>query len=127
MERKSVDATKFKEKLEEELAILEGELGGIGIKSPTNPQDWEPKQTNTGQEADRSDTADLIESFEENSAILKELETRYNHVKLALKKIEEGTYGICEIGGKPIEVARLEANPAARTCKAHLDELEDHS
>ena len=32
-----------------------------------------------------------------------------------------GTYGSCEISGEAIEVERLEANPAARTCKAHIE------
>ena len=38
----------------------------------------------------------------------------------ALEKIEKGTYGICETGGEKIEEDRLEANPSARTCKAHM-------
>jgi RNA polymerase-binding transcription factor DksA len=51
------------------------------------------------------------------------LEVRYNEIKSALKKIEEsapGAYGLCEVGGEQIEEDRLEANPAARTCKAHM-------
>ncbi len=32
----------------------------------------------------------------------------------ALKRIEKGTYGICEMSGKPIPKARLEARPFAR-------------
>ena len=34
----------------------------------------------------------------------------------ALRRLDEGTYGICEECGKPIEVARLEAVPWARYC-----------
>ena len=127
MTSESIDTEKFKERLEGELKTLEGELQGIGVINPANPADWEPKQTDTGRQADRTDTADLIESFEENSAILKELETRYNNIKRALEKIEQGTYGVCEVSGKQIEIERLLANPAARTCKEHLGELEDHS
>ena len=41
-----------------------------------------------------------------------------------LKKIEEGSFGVCEINGDKIEEDRLLANPAARTCKKHLGELE---
>ena len=39
----------------------------------------------------------------------------------ALERIEKGTYGICEVGNEEIEEDRLNANPAARTCKAHLN------
>jgi RNA polymerase-binding protein DksA len=34
----------------------------------------------------------------------------------ALRRIDEGSYGICEGTGKPIAKARLEANPWARYC-----------
>lgn len=35
-------------------------------------------------------------------------------IDAALKRIEEGTYGMCEATGKPIGIARLEAKPWAR-------------
>lgn len=34
----------------------------------------------------------------------------------ALRKIEDGTYGICEVCGKPIGAGRLAAIPWARLC-----------
>jgi len=34
----------------------------------------------------------------------------------ALHKFDQGTYGLCEICGQPIEPARLEALPQARLC-----------
>jgi DnaK suppressor protein len=34
----------------------------------------------------------------------------------ALRKIEDGTYGICEVCGKPIGAGRLAAIPWARMC-----------
>jgi RNA polymerase-binding transcription factor DksA len=37
-------------------------------------------------------------------------------IEKALKKIAAGTYGKCEVCGKPIEPARLEALPQARSC-----------
>lgn len=37
-------------------------------------------------------------------------------VEYALKKMEEGTYGICEMCGKPIPYERLEALPYANLC-----------
>jgi len=41
-----------------------------------------------------------------------------------LKRIELGTYGICEMSGKPISHARLEAIPFARftvECQSQLE------
>src|SRR5712692_3135628 len=45
-------------------------------------------------------------------------------IDLALKRIELGTYGICEMSGKPIPRARLEAIPFARftvECQSQLE------
>ncbi|MDG2124649.1 MAG: TraR/DksA C4-type zinc finger protein [Verrucomicrobiales bacterium] len=42
----------------------------------------------------------------------------------ALKRIEDGAYGVCEMSGKPIASARLEAMPFARftvECQAQLE------
>ena len=38
------------------------------------------------------------------------------HIDEAIRRIEEGTFGICEKCEKPISVARLEAVPHARMC-----------
>ena len=118
-----IDTNKFKTSLEAEMKELETQLSKVGRRNPNNPDDWEAVQGETNVDyADRNEVGDAIEQYEENSAILKELETRYNNVKLALSKIEEGKYGICEISGEEIELDRLEANPAARTCKAHMND-----
>ncbi len=118
-----IDTKHFKEKLEEELALVEQELSKVGQRNPDNEADWEGKPADFGDDsADVNETADKIEEYETNTAILKELEIRYNDIKLALKKIGAGTYGFCEVCEEPgpIEKDRLEANPAARTCKKHM-------
>ena len=111
----------YRAKLEEEKGRLERDLESIGRRNPSNPADWEALPDETGQEADPNDAADLIEGYEANTAVLKELETRYNDVMAALERMRAGTYGTCESGGESIEPARLDADPAARTCKAHLN------
>jgi len=113
----------FKKLLQKELATLETELKSVGHINPDNPKDWEPSSGEVDVNAsDSADIADNIESYESNTAILKQLEAQYNDVKRALDKIEKGIYGICEISGEPIEAERLEANPAARTSLAHKDQ-----
>jgi len=71
--------------------------------------------------ADKNIVADRHEDYEGRHAITDELEIRLNNINDALKKIEEGKYGVCEIGGEEIEEDRLEANPSAKTCKKHLN------
>lgn len=119
----AIDTEYFKKKLDKELSLLETELKTVGHKNPDNPRDWEASSGEVDIEAsDLADTADNIQSYESNTAILKPLEKQYNDVKLALSKIKKGSYGLCEICGKPIEKERLEAVPSARTCLAHKDQ-----
>lgn len=118
-----IDTQHFKEKLEKELRILTEELKSVGRINPDNPADWEPTPAKMDtQQSDSNERADAVEEYETNTAVLKKLEIRYNNVKGALKKIEDGTYGVCEIKGGQIDIDRLEANPAARTCKEHMNE-----
>ena len=110
----------FKEKLEKEKATLEQEMQKVGRKNPSVPGDFEPVGSEQGMEPDVVDQADTIQSFENNEGILRDLEARYDHVVGALERIEKGTYGVCEVGGEKIGEDRLEADPAATTCKKHL-------
>ncbi len=112
---------KFEEKLKTEKELLEKELGTIGRRNPENPVDWEAVPADMGEaSADENEVADTIEEFEANTAVLKQLEIRYNEVSEALKRMADGTYGKCEVDGEPIEIDRLEANPASKTCKEHM-------
>ncbi|MBH0085853.1 TraR/DksA C4-type zinc finger protein [Psychrobacter sp. SCQQ22] len=43
------------------------------------------------------------------------------YVDNALSRIENGTYGECEVCGKQIEVQRLEALPYATLCMEHAE------
>lgn len=115
------DTKKYQELLTKELALVEKELKTIGRRNPSNPADWEamPDKMDT-LASDSNDVADSIESYEENTGILKQLEIRFNEIKGALERIEGGTYGICEVSGEPIETKRLDANPAATTCLKHM-------
>lgn len=112
----------FRTRLTDEKATLEAELATVGRKNPSNPADWEPVPDETGMEADPNDQADQMEEFGNNNAILVDLEARYNSVLAALARIEEGTYGICTVSGEEIEEDRLEADPSAPTCKAHMND-----
>jgi RNA polymerase-binding transcription factor len=53
-------------------------------------------------------------------SILDDLEIELRDVEHALHRLEEGTYGTCEVCGEPISESRLEATPTARVCR------EDH-
>jgi len=114
---------KLKHALEEEKLLLESDLKSVGRINPENPGDWEPIPADVDEttKADTNDEATRIEEYEDNTAILKPLESRYGEVVKALEKINSGeNFGICERCEEPIEPDRLEANPAATTCKTHM-------
>lgn len=118
----SIDITHFKEKLEVEKKLVEGDLRGVGRVNPQNSRDWEATPSSVdGVSADKTEVAEQMEEFEERSSVEVELENKLRSIERALDKIKNNTYGICEIGGEPIEIARLEANPAATTCIKHLN------
>ena len=50
------------------------------------------------------------------NAQLEAAQAALDEVAHALRRVEEGTYGICQVCGRPIAAARLEARPTATTC-----------
>ena len=49
-------------------------------------------------------------------ALIDRLRGQLGEVERALKKIEDGTYGLCERCGQPISIERLEALPYSTLC-----------
>lgn len=116
------DVKHFKERLEAEKKDLETMLAQLGKKDPENPEHWEttPPRVDEGAH-DKNEVADRFEDFEERRSTEESLERRLRQVEHALAKIEEGTYGICEVSGEEIPRARMEANPAATTLAEHAE------
>lgn len=56
---------------------------------------------------------------EKDIALREHTERGLDEINQALVRIEEGTYGICEICHKEIPVERLEAHPTALRCVEH--------
>lgn len=96
------------ERLREELAHIEKELIELGA-SPDGSVDV----------AFDEGFADAAQTASERAKVLSLVEglmTRLDDVRVALRKIPQGTYGLCERCGKEINPERLEAIPAARLC-----------
>jgi DnaK suppressor protein len=49
-------------------------------------------------------------------ALLKQATADLDELDEAVRRVDEGTYGVCERCGRPIAPARLEVRPAARRC-----------
>lgn len=119
------DFTQHKKILETELAEILIELNKIGSQNPNDSSGWSVKNPEFDiAPGDENEAGDKNEELHINAIILDELTTRYRNIEIALKKIEDNDYGACEVCKEPIEEDRLQANPAARTCKKHLSESE---
>jgi RNA polymerase-binding transcription factor DksA len=117
-----LDKKKIKEKLEIERDVLVGQLRDIGKLNPET-NEWEATPEDLGyRETDQNDMADRFEDFESRSAMVKTLESRLNNVLSSLEGINRASFGKCEICKKDIEMDRMTANPAAKTCKKHLND-----
>jgi len=51
--------------------------------------------------------------------VLADAERHLDDVEDALGRLEEGTYGVCDQCGEPIDPSRLAELPLARSCGAH--------
>ena len=61
---------------------------------------------------------------EKDLSILEQVEAELADVEHALRRLDEGTYGTCEVCGKAIPEERLEALPATRLCLEHQAQAE---
>lgn len=106
----TIDIEHFKAKLEQEKRELEQAIAGLTSAGK-----------NESEVEFNDEVADRLEDQEEREEEELSLGQELKEVKAALEKIAKGTYGLCEVSGEPIEADRLEANPAARICKQHLN------
>lgn len=63
-----------------------------------------------------ADSSQVTAERGEAEALAGELNDALAEVEAALRRLAEGTYGLCERCGQAISPARLEAMPAARLC-----------
>lgn len=58
---------------------------------------------------------------EKDRSISQGIAAKLSEIDAALERIEQGTYGVCEVCGREIADERLEAVPATRFCREHAD------
>jgi len=71
---------------------------------------------------EEGELATEIVEVEKELILEKRIRDQLAEVEHALHKFDQGSYGLCDICGQPIEPARLEALPQANlclSCKAH--------
>ena len=66
-----------------------------------------------------ADTAQVSAEQGKAQALAAQLRDQLDDVEHALSRLDDGTYGVCEVCGEPIGDARLEVMPATRFCIQH--------
>ena len=90
----------------ERVAALEREFAGLAEAASAAGTDDEHDPEGATLAFERQHAAALLEAAREQVAA----------AEAALRRLDEGRYGVCERCGQPIGDDRLAARPAARTC-----------
>ena len=102
--------------LDEEKAVIEGELNKIAKINPVVKNDYQAIFPKVDQADTSDEKAHSVTDYEEERAIEQNLELRLKDINETLQKLSEGTYGYCSNCKTPIEEKRLKAMPVANLC-----------
>ncbi len=118
-----MDDTRARELLEDERRRLEtiradiDEGGVVGVRDEQDVQ-----EDAAGQHP--GDVATETHDRSRDIGLLEQVAQELADIEDALRRLEDGTYGRCEVCGAPIPDDRLEANPTARYDAEHEGRIE---
>lgn len=84
----------------------------------------EDLQISSDDASEDGDLAQVVISQNVSFGLREREIKRLREIDVALRKIDEGTYGYCEVSEEPIEMKRLEKMPWARLSLEAAEELE---
>ena len=111
MEKMNVNLNLLRSRLESERKRLTEEFEQL--KASVRPAEERREGSPFGK---REEEATESFELERRLTLEKSLRDQLAAVEHALKKFEDGTYGLCDNCGQPIDPARLEALPQASLC-----------
>jgi DnaK suppressor protein len=104
MDPKSPEAEQARSLLNAEKAHLVDELSTL-----------KREETEDGQISLTGDSASETTAADTRHGLTASLEHQLSEVAAAIARLDDGTYGIDEVSGEPIDSERLKAIPTART------------
>jgi DnaK suppressor protein len=108
----AIDIARMKQRLEAKRVELVRNMAGL---TEAHPEPEGSIDLNEGPR-DLEDRSIDVQETQQEKEILDNEQDLLNQVNAALQRIEQGTYGICENCGQPINEKRLEALPWASLC-----------
>ena len=116
MTESEIDTGAYRTRLEEERARLTASAEFLERENPGSIEDELGEIGSGGTDNHLGDTASATYDRELDQGLEEGVQQTIADIDIALKKIEEGSYGTCEVCGKPIGAQRLSAIPWARLC-----------
>lgn len=114
MVSRMINMAQLRQRLEAERARLWDEKNKVG--SRVNRRNGDELSAESQYDDHMAELGTDAFDRERDLASMDSVESVLEEVEIALRKIEEGTYGVCDACGNPISAARLEALPYASLC-----------
>jgi DnaK suppressor protein len=109
-----MDKATAAKRLEEERTRLQGIREGIQRERDDAISDAGSELSSVDQHPGDSGTETF--EMEKNVSLLEQVDDELLEVEAAVQRLERGTYGTCQVCGRPIGEERLEAMPGTRFC-----------
>jgi RNA polymerase-binding transcription factor DksA len=119
-----MDTELARQRLAEERDRLDGVRATFDDEHLTDQSESESVGEISSYDQHQADMGTETFEREKDLSILEQVESELADVEHALRRLDEGTYGTCEVCGKVIPDDRLEALPATRLCLEHQAEAE---
>ena len=101
----------LRSRLESEQKHLRGDLEQL--KTSGHPAEVRREGSPFGK---REEEATESFELEKRLALEKQIQANLADIEHALSKFEKGTYGLCDVCGRPIDPERLDARPQSSLC-----------
>jgi DnaK suppressor protein len=111
-----IDTGEFKQRLEQERARLAAAVAFLERENARSIEDELGEVSVHGLDNHLADTATATFDRELEGGLEEGAQQTLADVEAALRRIEDGSFGTCEVCGKPIGAERLAAIPWARLC-----------
>lgn len=108
------ELTSIRKQLEEEREQLEAQFTELEETSLGTSQSEQSGEAAFDEEY--ADSGTFTFERERDLSLAENLKDLIEQIERAVDRIDDGTYGICERCGRPIEKARIKALPYARLC-----------
>lgn len=114
-----------KGKLLAEKERVEAELSKVTTHTARDEDD-EREAVFTDIGRDNTENATEVDEYVKNVALEDTLGKELDDILKSLKRIEDGTFGICKFCKQPIEEGRLRIRPTSSSCVKCKEKLQDN-